>query len=162
LKAMRYQPKDSGLCGPVALQNALLALGKRASLKRLIALSNASDSRGTSQHGIIRAGRALGLEVEEFSWDKDREARQWLLSNATLGIPTILCVDNWEHWIAVAGHCGPRVWLFDSTNEPENTRENGAWCLTPAEVTRRWKAAKGTAGDSPRFYGISIQKIKDR
>jgi ABC-type bacteriocin/lantibiotic exporter with double-glycine peptidase domain len=157
---MRLQPKDSSWCGPAALRNALYAMGRSVSMAHIAKLAHTSRE-GTGERQIIRVIKALGYVAEEFSSDNDRHAKQWLVSHATLGVPLILCVDNWDHWVTVAGNFGRRVWLYDSENSPQNLKENGSWCLNPRTVLSRWKAARRVADGLPRYYGVAVFRRRD-
>jgi ABC-type bacteriocin/lantibiotic exporter with double-glycine peptidase domain len=135
-------------------------MGKRVSLSRIAKLSY-TDKEGTGERGLLRAVRNLGLVPEEFISDDDRTAKQWLVSHATLGVPLVLCVDNWDHWVTVAGNFGQRVWLWDSENSTENLKENGSWSVCPRAVLERWKAARRVAEGLPRYYGIAVFRKRD-
>ena len=70
--------------------------------------------------------------------------------------PVLLCVDDFEHWVCVAGQCGNRLWLLDSTNESWNQAGLGRWALLPKTVLRRWRAARRLHSEGGRYYGIAI------
>lgn len=152
---MPYQRKP-GWCGPAALQTALQVHGMRLGQDKLARLCD-TDENGTDEHGLINAVHNLGLTPVEGTPRGEAEARLWLLKFAPVA-PVILCVDNYDHWVVVAGQCGPRLWLFDSTREPWNAANLGRQCLLPKTITRRWKASRRATDDGASYYGLAILK----
>jgi ABC-type bacteriocin/lantibiotic exporter with double-glycine peptidase domain len=150
---MPYQRKP-GYCGPAALQTALQVHGKRLGQDRLAKLCG-TDEDGTDEHGLISAITELGFGFEELCIRDKNEARSALLRFAPVA-PIILCVDDYDHWVVVAGQCGRRLWLFDSTREPWNAHNLGRQCLLPKTITRRWKASKRATEDGASYYGLAI------
>ena len=51
---------------------------------------------------------------------------------AERGRPLILCVDNWEHWVACTGHLGTRFAVMDSADN------RLAIYYTGQELAERW------------------------
>lgn len=153
----RYQQKPAW-CGPASIQNALRALGIRVGQQRIAKLAGTCLDDGTDENGIIKAVEDLGYVASPFSTNHKQDASNWLLDQSRKGNPCIICVDNWGHWVAVAGHCGDRVWLFDSTREAFNQMENGAHCLATNTVVRRWRASRRMAEREPKWYGIALSK----
>lgn len=152
---MRYQRRDSW-CGPAAIQNAARAFGVRVGQDKIANHAGTTED-GSDEHDMIRACLALGFGVDIRSWSKKREAGQWLQSNVTLGIPTILCVDNFGHWVTVAGANGDYLFLIDSVETPLNVSENGIHPLKIETILRRWRAARRIAGRD-HFYGIAVMR----
>lgn len=144
---MKFQSNRSS-CGPAALHNALSALGLTRSEDELITLSKQSPA-GTSAAGIIKAIKAIstpeaplkGLPVQ---WRNPDDAIVGLWWNvAEHGRPTILCVDDLDHWVACVGKLGQRFSVVDSADNRLLIH------YAPTELTRRW-VAEG------RFYGIIV------
>ncbi len=70
------------------------------------------------------------------------------------GRPAVLCVDQWDHWVAVIGVVGDRVVMQDSANTKDNIEQNGIHLMTKSELIKRWKC-KGT---EKSLYAITFRK----
>lgn len=152
---MQYQKKP-GWCGPAALRQALTVFGIRVGQHKLAKLLGGCED-GADEKDLLRAVDTLaGVTAEEFRGSRKRDTLLWLTHTRN---PKIICVDNWGHWVCVAGGCGPRLWLFDSTTEPWNRQEGGVHALLPMTILRRWRAAKKTREGELPFYGIQLRKV---
>ena len=116
---MRYQSNRAS-CGPAALHNALAALGINRSEDELIALCKQTATEGTSPAKLIRAIKAISSPEAELIGEPfkrksmaDAWAGLWFLV-AQRGRPAILCVDNFDHWVACVGYFGDRFMVVDS------------------------------------------------
>lgn len=109
------QPND-WQCGPFALKHALFALGSFEH-ENVIARLAASDTSGTDEVGLGRAARGLGCDLLMVrTYDPDA-ARRELDQYLALRTPTLLCIQEWTHWVAVVhAHEGHYV-AFDSRHE---------------------------------------------
>lgn len=114
---------------------------------------------GCDENDLIRALDALGCQFAEFGTEHHGEARAWLLTHAA-HCPLIICVDQWEHWVCIAGQCGDRLWLLDPAREPWNTKHNGVWPLLPKTIIKRWRTARRIRDDGPAFYGLALLNAK--
>lgn len=140
-------------CGPASLVSACETLGITVSEKRVRELSDA-DKDGTDEEQLLQAAEALGLDAEvqhsgdaEESWDA--------LTNAVAdGLPCVLCVDQWDHWVTVVGIVGDRVVMLDSSNEAANVDVNGVHFMTKAQLLKRWKHK----GVEKSLYAIAFSK----
>lgn len=148
---MSYQTRPY-FCAPAALQIALRFWGLRKGQETLARLAQTTPD-GTDEQGIIGAATALGFHPSEVHTGSRKEARDWLLTTASVA-PLILCVDQWEHWVCVAGQCGDRVTVFDPSVEIWNTKTRGVWPVSVSTLLKRWRAA----GTKKGYYGIAIVK----
>ena len=156
---MKYQPKDSPLCGPTSVQNALRLYRKKYSLRKIMKpLPAEVHKEGAHQFQLMVALHELGFEGRPFNLN-DRKAARAKLEE---GYPTILCVhtDNpWDHWVCVQHlhHLGSYL-LLDSENAPKNKAENGIHVLTWLGIQRLWMApARAQTDISDRnYYGIQV------
>lgn len=145
---MRFQSNRSA-CGPAALHNALAALGVARSEDELIQLTGQRPS-GTSAAGILRAIKTISEGVvpplvgEAVMWrNKDEAVRGlwWYLTER--GRPLILCVDNFDHWVACTGYLGYRFAVMDSADN------RLAIYYDVAALVGRWEK-------DGRFYAIVV------
>ena len=153
----KYQQK-SFWCGPASIQNALRAKGYRVGQGRIADLANTGED-GTDEDGVMSAIRALGYEAVEFGTNHKSEAITWVNKASRDGMPALLCVDNWGHWVCVGGNCGDRLWVIDSIKSPLNQAENGLHCLATSTLVRRWRASRKMAGKEPKWYAIGIRSL---
>lgn len=149
---MAYQAKESWCC-PSALQSALEIHGVRVGQSGLADLLG-TDQDGTDETDLIRALDVLGCQWHELDTDDRGTAREWLTRFAPVA-PLLLCVDSYNHWVTVAGVCGPRMWLLDPSPEPYNLAGLGRWALTTGGVLKRWRAGQHV-GPGGKFYGIAL------
>ena len=150
---MRYQ-SNAADCSATAIQNALRVLGVRVGQHKIARhLGDLSD--GADESAILYALGELDCAVDVFESSRRNDARAWL--RLAYAAPLLLCVDDWGHWITIAGGCGRRLFLFDSAREPWNEAENGAWPLLPRTILKRWRASRRSAVDTDgRYYGIAV------
>lgn len=150
---MQYQ-RTSVCCSAAALQNALRVFGVRVGQHKLSRLIGVTDE-GADEQDLLQALHALGCTVDILESARRSDAIEWMRSRAFLG-PLLLCVDDWGHWVSVAGGCKDRLWLYDPAPEPWNVAENGSWPLLPKTIAKRWKAARGHKKNGGLYYGIAV------
>ena len=139
------------------MQCALTILGVRKGQQSLAKLIGITED-GADEQDILQAIAKLGLRPDELSTDSRQEARRWLIERSPLH-PSLLCVDDWGHWVTVAGMCHDRVFLFDPAKEVWNTKTRGAWPLKPETILKRWKASRKRRGPDPAYYAIGLLKV---
>lgn len=152
----QYQKNDSW-CAAAAVQNALACHGVRLGQSRLARIIGCTHG-GADEDDILQALHRLGCSVDIFESNRKRDAETWLKERAFDG-PLLLCVQNWCHWVSVAGGVTKRLWLFDPDPEPWNKAENGSWPLLPKTVLKRWKAARRRRREGGLYYGIAILAV---
>lgn len=109
-----YAQPNSWQCGPFALKHALLAVGRFAHEEELTRLAGADASHGTDDTGLARAARAHGCKLRLVRRKDAAAARSALTTTLARGMPALLCLDHWEHWVAAVGVEGDQFVLFDS------------------------------------------------
>jgi hypothetical protein len=80
----------------------------------------------------------------EVAWDA-------LKMRLTEGRPSLLPVDDGEHWVAAVGLLGDSVLVADSA-DPELVVP-----YTQAALTRRWKT-----GDPPQYWAMDVRRAPRR
>lgn len=144
---MRFQSNRSS-CGPAALHNALAALGIARSEEELIALTKQTPD-GTSARQLLSALRTIntpdsGLKALPTRWRSGDDAVVGLWWNIKEhGRPTILCVDELEHWVCAIGVLGQRFLVADSADN------RLVISYKPQELLARW-------GAEDNYYGIIV------
>lgn len=143
---MRFQ-KEPGHCGVTVIANALRCFGKKVSEKKIRALTNL-DEEGVDEVGIKKALEELGFLGIEFT-PGTKAAALLSLGNQ---FPSIICVDNWNHWVLLLGKVQDRYILIDSSRTVKNTSENGIHVVSEKELLKRWK----NKGEAVPFFGIHV------
>jgi ABC-type bacteriocin/lantibiotic exporter with double-glycine peptidase domain len=109
-------------CGPVALANALEAMGHVRSVDELVKLCKTNATSGTSPRNLVRAIELLkescGLSEHEIIRE-GRGASAFGLLWAALGAgrAAVLCVDAGSHYVAAIGCFGQSVIVVDPAND---------------------------------------------
>ncbi|HEU5261934.1 MAG TPA: hypothetical protein VFU41_11000 [Gemmatimonadales bacterium] len=133
-----YGQPNSWTCGPFALKHALLAFGVFAREDDLARVAGSTEQHGTDEPGLRRAARAHGVELrvqrELEPRAADRELRAWL----DRGMPVLLCLDQWEHWVTAVAMDGEHVILFDSKYDAPLRAEPWEPVLTRLACRRRY------------------------
>src|SRR5512133_1355979 len=148
--AFRQQDKDYS-CGAAALRYALTFLGRSVAEKDLRRASQ-TTFWGTDEGGIVKAARHHGCEAVIRNYRHFPAAFRSLIRYVQNGQPCILCVDDWMHWVAVAGANRDGVALFD----PKALAV--AALITPVALRRRWAHFRAAGGEEdPHFFFIAIR-----
>lgn len=109
-----YGQPNSWQCGPFALKHALLSYGLFAHEDELARIAGSSEVRGTDEKGLHRAARRFGCELQVVRCTTARAAERELERWLTAGIPVLLCVDQWDHWITAMSAGRGEIVMFDS------------------------------------------------
>ncbi len=139
-------------CGPASLVNVCAALGMDVSEKELREHGDV-DKEGTDEDQLIQAAKAVGLTVEVNHTGDADESWSTLTDNLMEGMPSVLCVDQWDHWVAVVGLVGDRVVMLDSANTKDNIAQNGVHLVTKSELLKRWRYR----GTEKSLYSVSFR-----
>lgn len=138
-------------CGAAAVVNVIRCFGKKVSESKVRAFSSTTEEKGTDEHGIIAALRALGYDGETFDEEDIDEAFSKLVLHSTEGSPVIICTHDNQHWVTVIGHLNTdprRVIVFDPSDTKKNAAENGVYALSKKDLKKIWKSREG------KFFGI--------
>lgn len=102
-------------CGPVALHNALFALGIKRSPEELELLCGTSAVSGTYTIQLIAAIDSIrGCNARVISGQSALVSIYMLGEGLRGGRSAILCVEDQEHYIAAIGLLGSRIVVADS------------------------------------------------
>jgi len=109
---------------------------------------------GTDDEQMISAIRALGLTATAHHSSDVAAAWAFVRSNAMEGRPSLICIDQWRHWVSLIGVVGGLVILVDPVDTKSNRAENGIHTLSRPRLVRRWRCRNE---DEP-FYAIAMGK----
>lgn len=126
------QPND-WTCGPFALKHALVALGRMVDGEDLAEVAGSHWWSGTDELRLARAARANECDlVFERALHPER-ARKALSAHLRRGVPVILCVDDWGHWVTVVRQERSEFVLIDSDMDPVLN------VVTWPQLQKRWR-----------------------
>lgn len=150
---MRYQA-EGWSCGPASIVNACRALGRRVAERTVRSLCGSTPELGTDDHQMIAGVRGLGLTATPYLGADAASAWAFVRSNAMEGRPSLICIDQWRHWVAVVGIVGNSVIVIDPINTLSNKAENGIHTMSRTRLVRRWRCRD----QEQSFYAIAVGK----
>jgi hypothetical protein len=161
---MKLQPNDYD-CSIASIQNALRVFDIRFGYRRIFkamrdkedpkAWTKAFKTEGADEHDIQRALTNLKIGFRVLETNRRHYAEEWLESCAPAW-PSLLCVDDWRHWVTIAGVCDGKLLLQDPDRDPENVNELGNHWLKKGTILRRWRASTKRWREGGLYYGIAV------
>jgi len=140
-----YRQPNKWQCGPFALKHGLLVHGILAP-EWAISREAGTTRHGTDDRRLARAARRYGCDLLMIrKMDPDR-ARRELVEYLRGGIPCLLCIDQWDHWVTVVKEEKGKFILLDS---------NDAAVLVIAswpQLKRRWVYSEPDEYDEDMVY----------
>jgi predicted double-glycine peptidase len=145
--AMELKPvlQSPGLCGPAALRIVLAYYGIAASEEKLAKLSHATESRGTTAEGMIKAAKSFNLQVLL----KDNSSIADLNYFVKRKIPVIVdwFYEDDGHYSVVSRLDGKRIFLVSPSSKVSEAKElempvekfMRVWFDFPGSLIRRKK-----------------------
>lgn len=108
-----YPQPNLWQCGPFALKHALLMHGI------LVPEQEISRMAGTNWHGtdeaqLARAARRFGCELDMIRRLDPDNARRMLVRYLRKGVPCLICIQEWSHWVTVVKEEKGHFILLDS------------------------------------------------
>jgi hypothetical protein len=149
-----YQQSTTYECGPYALKHALEMQGVFVDERRLGCLAGTTPA-GTDEVQLARAADRLGYDLPLVRASHPNEARRILTAQLARGVPTLMCVDQWDHWIAVVGGDGERFAILDSAVPAV------ASMLEWEKLATRW-GYREPAADGPRHALYDLHPLLPR
>jgi hypothetical protein len=119
-------------CGPFALKHALITLGIFADEGLITRLAGARAASGTDDIQLARAARFFNCTLMMVRRHRAENARLELMRYLRRGIPSLLCLYDWSHWVTVVKAEKGKFILLDSRDDAVLT------ILTWAELRNRW------------------------
>lgn len=87
-------------CGPYALKHALIMLGIIVDEKKITRVGGI-DASGSDERDLARAARHFDCKLIEVRKTDPADARADLISYLRRGIPCLICINQWKHWIVI-------------------------------------------------------------
>jgi ABC-type bacteriocin/lantibiotic exporter with double-glycine peptidase domain len=110
-----HPQRNNWSCGPLAMQYCMMRWGKDIDHRKLIKLAGSTRSAGTSESQLKRAAKLLHSNYTQYHLCSVRAAKNKIDDLLWRGLPLIVCIDKWEHWIAVLHHSHRGYLIFDSS-----------------------------------------------
>jgi hypothetical protein len=127
-----YPQPNLWQCGPFALKHALVVLGVLKDERELSRVAGTHWWHGTDELQLARAAQAFDCDLLTIRRADAERARRELVRYLKRGIPVLLCVDEWGHWLTVVKFEQGRFILLDS-REPK-VLAIASW----ADLRRTW------------------------
>lgn len=128
-----YPQPNKYYCGPFALKYALVMLGIFKNEHDIARTAGSTWWAGTDEIGLARAAQKFRCRMDYFRSDRPEEALELLDAELDKGIPCILSVNNWGHWLTVLGYEKNQYIIVDSGLEKVIA------ILTPFQLLKRWR-----------------------
>ena len=127
-----YPQPNQWQCGPFALKHALIMLGRIVNENELSRLAGTHWWNGTDDIKLGKAAKGYRCEMKFVRRTSGLRAKRELLLNLKRGYPSLLCVDEWNHWITIVGAERGKFITIDSRQAPVIRID------TWRELKRRW------------------------
>ena len=112
-----YKQPNKWECGPFALKHALLMRGVLASEWEIARLAGTNHD-GTDETQLERAADEYGCDLPTIRKLDPEEAQNELAGFLRDGVPCLLCVDGWDHWVTAVHEEKGQFIILDS-EKPE-------------------------------------------
>ncbi len=109
-----YPQPNIWQCGPFALKHALASLGVLKNEREISKLAGSHWWHGTDDLQLGRAARRFGCDLLMIRRHQGPQARSELVRFLRRGIPVLLCVDEWSHWLTAVNVEQGKFILLDS------------------------------------------------
>ena len=120
-------------CGPFALKYALVMLGRFENEREIAKRAGSTWWYGTDEIGLAKAAKTYDCKMKYFRRETPDEAIKALSEHLKSGLPCILSVDNWEHWLTVITEQQGKFIVVDSGLDKVIV------IYTARQLTKRWK-----------------------
>jgi len=109
-----YPQPNVWQCGPFALKHALLVHGILVNERDISRGAGSHWWAGTDEVQLARVARKYGCRLEMIRKLQPEAARRELVAYLRRGVPALLCVYEWSHWVTVVKEEKGQFILLDS------------------------------------------------
>jgi len=135
-------------CGPFALKHALIALGIFADESTITGVAASRSKYGTDDIQLRRAAKHFNCNLPMVRRHEPEAAKVELVKYLRQGIPSLLCIDDWNHWVTVVKSENGRFILLDSRDKAVLT------IVTWGKLKKRWVHAERDQFDRSHWESI--------
>lgn len=144
-------------CGPAAARAVLYVLGHHKVTEAALRRWAGTTPDGTDERGMLRAISHYGHKGKEYQAESGKKSWAWLKNILGRGKPVLLCVDEWDHWVAAVGRLGGKVLIFDPDSSGGRRKKySGLVVYDEKDLLGRW-AYHDPETNKNAYYGISVQ-----
>ncbi len=104
-------------CGPFALKHAMITLGIFADEDDITRITRTRADRGTDEIQLKRAAKEYDCSLQMIRRHDPEKARLELMKYLRRGIPSLLCVYEWNHWVTVVKAEKGKFIILDSRDK---------------------------------------------
>ncbi len=104
-------------CGPFALKHAMITLGIFADEEDITHFAQTRSDIGTDERQLARAAKEYRCTMLMIRRHNPEEAKKQLLKYLRKGIPSLVCVYAWSHWVTVVKTEGGKFIILDSRDK---------------------------------------------
>lgn len=94
-----YPQPNLWQCGPFALKHALITLGILADEEKISDIAGARWWSGTDEFQLAKAAHHFNCDLKFIRRFDAEKAHRELSAYLARGIPVLLCVQEWSHWV---------------------------------------------------------------
>lgn len=152
-----------GLCGPIALRNALLRY-ERFSSEQVLKVCRASQRNGCDEHALAKGARRLGYSLVPFNCTTPAFCRSQIRWWVRRNIPVLLCVDRdsagyWQHWITVIHATARHAYICDSSTLAPSDPQRLPWGQFLARAVTITHLTPHSRTERFDLYGVLAQNV---
>jgi hypothetical protein len=127
-----YPQPNLWQCGPFALKHALVLLGILADEGDVAAIAGSRWWSGTDEFQLAKAARRYNCDLTLIRRYDPELARRELVAFLNRGIPVLLCVQEWSHWVTAVKMEQGKFIILDSRKRSVVT------ILTWRDLKKEW------------------------
>ncbi|HTY37046.1 MAG TPA: hypothetical protein VMH23_08030 [Bacteroidota bacterium] len=109
-----YPQPNLWQCGPFALKHALVMLGILADEDNIAEIAGTRWWSGTDEFQLAKAAHRFNCDLNFTRRFDPEQARLELISFLRRGIPVLLCVQEWSHWVTAVKEEKGKFIILDS------------------------------------------------
>jgi len=158
--AQLVDSQEEGHCGPTSLASCLCLLGIDTNQHKVARATGKSRSQivddGLDEAEIKRAARKYRVKSEFVTVSAKSDGQAFLgklKAHIAQGLPAILLVDDYCHWVAVLGAIGNKFVVMD----PDAENEFGFWSDSYLIQRRAWNREEDEGGD--QYFAILLSRM---
>jgi hypothetical protein len=146
---MGFSPQpDRWQCGPFALKHALIILGILADEHQISKRAGTNPASGTNEIQLTKAARKYNCELQMKRSEEFGEARRMLVDYLRQGIPCLICISEWSHWVTIVKEEKGKFITLDSYEEAVLV------ILTSKQLEACWVYHDGAGSEGKTLYDL--------
>jgi ABC-type bacteriocin/lantibiotic exporter with double-glycine peptidase domain len=136
--------KNSYHCGPTALHNALLMLGKDIEIDTVAKKCGTTSESGTNENQLLKAAKKFGCNFKTIKAYSEDELKSQLSYYLKKSYPILAAFDDWQHWAAIIHTKQNKFIILDSSRPGPTVR------------AYTWKKLKSRLKNTSPYYDFCV------